>query len=357
MRKNVISRRPAAVLRGALLLTLMAGAAATAPTASAQMRFTEVYTVGGTPGPRSDVFSDQSVHALGPAGRLYVGDTPRGTVRVFDTSGRLVLEFGSEGTAAGSFTEISSLHFDPTQNALFVHDAARDRVSVFSPAGRLLRIVELSIETRKLRMYVHGSGALLFVGSLSRAPGSLVHVTDSSGRYIRSFAELLGATHPPRLSPDVREQLTQGSLTELSGGDVIVALRAPYVVGRFSITGVRRWLVRDAQLPEPWRQHVVESPQSFRVRPYPSVTAVQSLGGDLFQIRTADFESGSRSADIRSTRDGRLSSRRSLPFSPYVATVQPDGGHAGGRAVIVSSKPHTRFIVSDWSLNATSSRR
>jgi hypothetical protein len=287
------------------------------------MHFREWYTVGAAVEPRTHVFSDRSIGALHPSGNLYVGDTEGASIRVYSPRRRMIREFGARGRDAGNFLSISSIQFPPAGDSVFIHDAILNRVSVFTASGRYVRHFAPRFDARSLQMYRHGSGNFVFVGPVATVPGSLIHITDSRGEHLRSFADLVDSIVPAHIPPAVREQLTQASLAELPGGDLLVALRAPYVVGRYSISGNRRWLVRETLLPNPWGDYIIHSATEFRVLPYPSVTAVYYLGEELFQVLTADFVAFERTADIRHIRDGRRISRRHLPFSPYPSIVQP----------------------------------
>lgn len=72
----------------------------------------------------------------------------------------------------------------------------------------------------------------------------------------RTFANLLDSPLSSRQMELLRAQLLQGRLVELDDGDLLVALRAPYVPARFGRDGRERWRIQDPVLPDPWADHI-----------------------------------------------------------------------------------------------------
>lgn len=319
--------------------------------AGSQVRFTELYTVGAEDFPEEQVFDEQTTIALTSRGTLYVAEKRLGRIKVFDSTGNFVRQFGNKGKGPGEFQYITSIALTPASDSLYVFDHKLRRVSVFSATGRLVRDFRPALEwDGVLQMERHSTGALLFVGHVSGHRG-MVHVLDATGAYVRSLADLLEIDDPHYDDPFLRNQLEQGMVCELSGGDLLVALRAPYVVARFSLDGRKRWQVHDDILPKPWKKHIVFAPRSYKVGVYPSVTGLDDLGGGLFQVITTDIEHERRSSDLRRAADGTLVSRRRLGFDSHPGLSCPREA-SGSLGVVYVGDPYPRFIVSRWTVTS-----
>lgn len=70
-------------------------------------------------------------------GNIYVTDTGNRRVMVFDSTGRLIRQFGSFGNGAGQFNEPIGIAMDQAGN-LLIADTRNQRVQRFSPEGRYL---------------------------------------------------------------------------------------------------------------------------------------------------------------------------------------------------------------------------
>ncbi len=74
------------------------------------------------------------------ADRLYVADSARHQIRVYDLTGRLLARWGRRGTAPGEFNFPTHLAVDAA-GRLFVTDTLNARVQVFDPGGGLVAVL------------------------------------------------------------------------------------------------------------------------------------------------------------------------------------------------------------------------
>ncbi|MBA3557793.1 MAG: 6-bladed beta-propeller [Gemmatimonadaceae bacterium] len=155
--------------------------------ALSQEPYRVLYSVGAEESPAEQVFDEHITVALSRSGILFVAETRIGSIRVFDSSGRFVRQFGRRGEGPGEYLSITSMAVGPAGDSLYVFDHKNRRVSVLSPTGTLLREFRPQLEwSGPLQMERHTSGALLFIGHSAKHRG-LVHVVDPKGTYIRSF--------------------------------------------------------------------------------------------------------------------------------------------------------------------------
>jgi tripartite motif-containing protein 71 len=77
--------------------------------------------------------------AFAPDGRLFITDVMSRHHRVlaFDAGGRLVMQFGAQGSGDGEFSFPNAVALD-RQGRIFVADSNNRRVQMFSPDGRFL---------------------------------------------------------------------------------------------------------------------------------------------------------------------------------------------------------------------------
>jgi sugar lactone lactonase YvrE len=76
--------------------------------------------------------------ALDPQGLLYATHMMRHKVAVYDPEGKLVREFGKQGTRPGEFDQPGGLAFGP-DGTLFVADQVNRRVQQLTPQGEPIR--------------------------------------------------------------------------------------------------------------------------------------------------------------------------------------------------------------------------
>lgn len=328
------TRRPYGFRRGLAALVCTAAASS----AQGQVTYREHYSVGpGTATPH-ELGSVDAV-ALGPDLRLYVGQARR--VEVFDSTGYV------NAIGAGAGGEVSALGVTPDGDTVVVYDHPARRVVFVERSGRISRSFALPFQPEgRLNMLALRGGGFLFVGPVA-GHAHLAHRVGPDGAAHAAFGELVPAGDGGSSHPLIRAQMAQGWAAELPDGDVVLALHAPYVLARFSPEGEMRWQIRDSLLPDPRERHIVASETAYRVSPYPQVTDVHALTDGMVQVLAADFESETRTEDIRRASDGALVSRRTFPFSVY-PWVMTRTGPAAGHAVISSLDPVRRLIVASW---------
>jgi len=73
--------------------------------------------------------------------RLYVSDRDNGRIHVYDLEGNFLFGFGEEGSKPGQLKDPIQTAFD-REGRFWVCDSDNHRLSVFTPEGKLLRIVQ-----------------------------------------------------------------------------------------------------------------------------------------------------------------------------------------------------------------------
>lgn len=327
-------------------VSLLAG---TVGVTAQSLSFAEIYTVGTDSVPAEQAFDPVSAMALGADGTLYVGSTRPARLASFDSQGRFLTWIGREGTGPGEFEVVSSIALSADGDSVFVHDRFRGRISLFTRRGQHLRTINVQLRSEApIKMYRHSSGMFLFVGAAGET-NDLVHVVDERGAHVRSVGALLPPVPSALWTPIIREQLVQGEVVEVAGGDIIVALRAPYRIARFDLLGRRKWETSDTLLPWPWARHIKVTPTSYSIAFYPSINGAHALDEDLVYILAVDFEGEQRYADVRRASDGSLIRRQRSGFESYVRALRP-ASVGGGIAAVHVIDPFSRFIVSRWTM-------
>lgn len=126
-----------------------------------------VVVLDGDGRPRGSIGEERLIRPTGLAldrltGELYVADTARHVIEVFDRSGRSVRQLGRRGSDIGEFN--APTHLALARDRLYVSDTLNARVQVISQAGEPARV----IGTRGLH-----------VGNLTRAKGVAVDREDN----------------------------------------------------------------------------------------------------------------------------------------------------------------------------------
>lgn len=314
-----------------------------------QFAYHDLYTVGALEKPPQEVFGNPLAVSIGADGTLYVADGSAGEVRVFSSHGRWLRTFGHRGKGPGEFLSVSSLQLSTDEDSLFLYDPTNNRVTVFSTAGRRLRDFTPDIAAAApLKMWRHSSGVFLFVGPVTGRSG-LVQIVDSSGRFLRSIAPILKITDPHYDKGPARDQLSQGYVRELPGGDILVSLMSPYRIARIGLDGTQRWILTDDILPPPWKGYIDFSSGIFRVRPYPIVTGVFALNSEVMMVTYYDVEKTEGGYDLRSLVDGTLLARtRDTAWATLSALLTTSS--SGGLAVRGRANPFPRFTAARWRL-------
>ena len=131
-------------------------------------------------------------------GNFYVGpvDTP-GAVLIYDSSGRIVGSVGRRGQGPGEHLEIGFVKVGPG-DTLHVFDAGTFRLSVYSPARKLVRTVPLPARALILDVLPQPSGDVVINAEVSTpsAIGFPLHRINSKGEIVRSFGALAPVVVP-----------------------------------------------------------------------------------------------------------------------------------------------------------------
>ena len=300
-----------------------------------------------------DVFGRIQTAAIDRNEHLYIADADHGEIRVFanDESGaiRNANTIGGLGQNPGEYTLLGYIGLDASGSTLYAHDMALSRVDVYATEGmNLVRHFPVPLSGLQ-RMLVHSSGMLVFAGY---KPGvrELVHVVDPSGQSVRSMADLLEIDDSLSDLPAVRAAISRAVVAELPGGDLLVALAAPYRIARITLAGDLKWVMDDPVLPNPWEGYVTAGPGSLSVSAYPEISGVFVLSDDVFCVTAHDYEEERAFYDLRSTRDGSLLNRVRMPITEQLLTTSRDG-----LAVLRDATPYPTFRVSHLSLGVADS--
>ncbi len=88
---------------------------------------------------------------VGPGGNIYVSDAGRDRIKVFTQDGKFLRQFGSKGMEAGKLSAMAGLSFDTT-GRLHEADSSAHRVQMFSKEGTFLASWKLP-DTEELKIW------------------------------------------------------------------------------------------------------------------------------------------------------------------------------------------------------------
>jgi hypothetical protein len=111
-------------------------------------------------------------------GWFAIGDASEGSVKLFDSTGRLVRVLGRKGDGPGEFRTPRQVRFGP-DNKIHVYDASAERLSVFSASGEYIKTVKTGFG------YVSSleplpNGGYLFA-TISETDPNVLQISDSTG--------------------------------------------------------------------------------------------------------------------------------------------------------------------------------
>lgn len=158
-----------------------------------------LYTCGGEDGV-SALAAPQGV-AVGPDGNLYVADTLKARIVVFDPQGAYLRHFGVRGDHPYEFEGPKDLAFD-SEGHLWITDGRGGRVGIFDPVtGRLY--LSLGDARRTAQALGFGVPAGIFID-----PSNRVYIADASNHRFgiwQYFSEAYLAEHP--ITPEQIKEL------------------------------------------------------------------------------------------------------------------------------------------------------
>jgi sugar lactone lactonase YvrE len=142
----------------------------------------------------SDLFTRPSCVAFNRAGELYVSDSGKHTIFIFDTAGNYLHDFGQQGSEEGRFDEPEGLAFTP-EGQLVVCDQGNNRVQVLQVVNDddFIAIVTCMFGTRGdgEGMFNHPTGVAVGAdGSIAVGDGNgRVQVFDEEGTFLVSVGD------------------------------------------------------------------------------------------------------------------------------------------------------------------------
>jgi hypothetical protein len=113
-------------------------------------------------------------------GGFYVVEKNTKLIKLIDSSGQIISQFGGNGTQDGKFTDISPCFFINAKNKLYVPDYGGNRIQVFDSAGAYLKTLSIASPW---------SIAMISESKLTVGSDSKITVTDTNGTLIN---ELVG---------------------------------------------------------------------------------------------------------------------------------------------------------------------
>jgi ABC-type Fe3+ transport system permease subunit/DNA-binding beta-propeller fold protein YncE len=127
---------------------------------------------------------------VGPDGNLWVPDTHYQRVIVFTPAGKIVRQFGREGTAPGEFIFPTDIAFDAAGRVYVAEYGGNDRVQVFTPTGEPIGVIGSS--GRDLTQLARPQ-AILIVGDelfIADSCNHRISVWSLEGRHLRNLGQM-----------------------------------------------------------------------------------------------------------------------------------------------------------------------
>ncbi len=96
-------------------------------------------------------FNNPEEMAQDSDGNLYILDSGNHRVLKYSSESSFILRFGQSGQGPGDFQNPTSIEIDP-QNIVYVADPRNNRISVFTPKGKISRTIQiLNFQIQKIR--------------------------------------------------------------------------------------------------------------------------------------------------------------------------------------------------------------
>lgn len=199
--------------------------------ASAPLRLRRLYSVGTPDGSSRRAFDIITAAVMDSSGRLYVLDAVKHRLSMFSPAGRLLARTGHKGSAAGEFIIPQALAI--SSGHIYVLDSGRKRVIAFRIGARSLAL-DREIPLGMPAYDVCAMGRHLYVLGLSA--DALIHEIRPDGSLVRSFAKPHAGPHLLALV------LARGRIAcDPASGRVALVSSVLPTVRFYSAKGARLW--------------------------------------------------------------------------------------------------------------------
>lgn len=348
------------IVGGACLVSAMIGGATTAHAQATEpaVRLDSVYAVGALDAPEEELFGSNVTGTVTATGKVYVGDDASGTIRLFDADGQFVREAGARGRAPGEFDSITSMVL--SGDSLYVLDASQRRISVFTaPELEVARVVPYVLNGHGVFDFARLPDGSFVLFGVEYEGDAVVHRYSAAGTRMGSFAELLDIDDASfDANPAGRSQagVTYGDV--LPGGDLVVALAAPYRMMRVGTDGTVRWQISDDLLPKPWIEFITATEESFRVDLYPQIVSVERVGENRILVYATDASVDAEKkgwCDLLDASTGQRLTRWRCSGDAFLLDFHPDGTRSGW-GMWKQPEPFPQLTVFRYTLNPPDSR-
>ncbi|MFI5348863.1 MAG: 6-bladed beta-propeller [Elusimicrobiota bacterium] len=194
--------------------------------------------VGGD-GEKSGQFSEPHGAAVGPTGKVYIADTGNNRIQIFDRDGNFLTAFGEKGSEPGHLRLPESVAVG-ADGRIYVADTGNDRVQVFTEEGILLYQIGVSGKE---------AGQLRSPSRVAVDPSDDVYVLDRGNDRIQKFD---ASAKPVKDIPFDGNDMTvdsYGFIYILDGGNGKVIEESPEgrVLGKFGSYGKDKGQMKKAR--------------------------------------------------------------------------------------------------------------
>lgn len=224
-------------------------------------RLRETLRIGGSVRDSTQRFAGIADLALDDAGNILVLDARAGRVAVYDSAGHWLRAFGHGGTGPGGFSSGATAIEVTGGDTVFVVDASRSRVLVFTAAGASIGAFDTPLqEGQALRWDRGGDGGLveqvrtiLLPGTDSTGPRNVLIERDSRGRVLDTLVHLPIEYIPDFRNGSARMQLfapeTRWDIGE--HGRLFVGASNTYRIAEYDSAGTLATVVTHPFMPRP----------------------------------------------------------------------------------------------------------
>ncbi len=227
---------------------------------------------------------------------------------------------GSEGRGPGEFDIIYDMFI--INDSLFVYDATNLRVQVFhNQSGNLLKTIPIEKPIIGFSKLIVDKNHIYITGK-SYDNDLFVHKFSMDGQYINSMIDFIDfSTFFNNLSSRIQLSNINYSIDD---DNIYYVLGAPYKIIKINrLTYKEIWNYMDDFLPNPWEDHIVIRPDSYKSRPYPT-TVFSEIYKDLLVIYIVNPENEKSYLDLRNKYNGKLVKRLELSSQEFIKEMNSD---------------------------------